>query len=76
MEMNLLNYESTLTSLRRVKVLETISSKLQNRWNVSRASCMQGMGLNTTDPTYRRIVSNVTCDCSFNNSSVCHVITM
>ncbi|XP_049398008.1 probable LRR receptor-like serine/threonine-protein kinase At1g53430 isoform X1 [Solanum stenotomum] len=59
-----------------VKVLETISSKLQNRWNVSRASCMQGMGLNTTDPTYRRIVSNVTCDCSFNNSSVCHVVTI
>ncbi|KAK4728031.1 hypothetical protein R3W88_032948 [Solanum pinnatisectum] len=60
-----------------VKVLETISSKLENRyWNASRSSCSQSSGFNMTDPTYDKIISNVTCDCSFNNYSICHVVTI
>ncbi|KAL3353272.1 hypothetical protein AABB24_020989 [Solanum stoloniferum] len=60
-----------------VQVLETISSKLGNRyWNVNRSSCSLSSGFNWTDPTYDKIMSNITCDCSFNNSSVCHVVTI
>ncbi|MCD9643975.1 hypothetical protein HAX54_031887 [Datura stramonium] len=60
-----------------VNVLKTISSKLEKiYWNVSRTSCTQGRGFNITDPTYDKIVSNVTCDCSFNSSSICHVVTI
>uniref|UniRef100_A0A3Q7J5M8 Leucine-rich repeat-containing N-terminal plant-type domain-containing protein n=1 Tax=Solanum lycopersicum TaxID=4081 RepID=A0A3Q7J5M8_SOLLC len=60
-----------------VRVLQTISSKLQNRyWNVSRSSCSQSSGFNMTDPTYDKIMSNITCDCTFNSSSVCHVVTI
>ncbi|KAK2999258.1 hypothetical protein RJ639_024230, partial [Escallonia herrerae] len=53
------------------QVLETISSSPQNKYwsNISRGSC--GGGLNQIFTT--KIFSNVTCDCSFNSSSVCHV---
>ncbi|CAK9160729.1 unnamed protein product [Ilex paraguariensis] len=54
-----------------VRALETISSKLQNRyWNVSRSSCSSG-GLNGT--IAGGFISNVTCDCTFSDNSVCHV---
>ncbi|XP_016472465.1 putative LRR receptor-like serine/threonine-protein kinase At1g53440 isoform X2 [Nicotiana tabacum] len=68
---------SQLLPAEEVKVLETISMKLQNTtWNVSRASCNEGRGFNVTDPAFNKILSNVTCDCSFNDSSVCHVVTI
>uniref|UniRef100_M1CSF9 non-specific serine/threonine protein kinase n=1 Tax=Solanum tuberosum TaxID=4113 RepID=M1CSF9_SOLTU len=60
-----------------VKVLQTISSKLGNRyWNVNRASCTQERDFNMTDPNYDEVFSNVKCNCSFNNGSVCHVVTI
>ncbi|KAK4373940.1 hypothetical protein RND71_004617 [Anisodus tanguticus] len=61
-----------------VNVLKTISSKLQNKfWNgINTASCRDGRGFNMTDPLYNKIVSNVTCDCTSNNSSICHVVTI
>ncbi|KAM3382620.1 putative LRR receptor-like serine/threonine-protein kinase isoform X1 [Capsicum galapagoense] len=60
-----------------VNVLKLISSKLENKiWNVSRDSCTQGRSFNWIDPTYDKVISNVTCDCSFNRSSVCHVVTI
>ncbi|KAK3008781.1 hypothetical protein RJ639_014525 [Escallonia herrerae] len=51
-----------------------ISSKLQNtHWpNVTRSSCNGVGGLNKT--IAYGIYSNVTCDCSFNNNTACHVI--
>ncbi|CAA3012107.1 probable LRR receptor-like serine threonine-kinase At1g53430 [Olea europaea subsp. europaea] len=56
-----------------VQVLERISSRLQNKyWNVTRRSCSESTGFNMTiwgDDVY----SNVTCDCSFVNNTVCHV---
>lgn len=55
-----------------VQALQTISSKLQNRfWSVSRSSCSGGGNLNATITS--KIGSNVTCDCSFNSNTVCHV---
>lgn len=59
-----------------VQVLERISSRLQNKyWNVTRRSCSESTGFNMTiwgDDVY----SNVTCDCSFVNNTVCHVTHM
>ncbi|KAK3424527.1 hypothetical protein EUGRSUZ_F01301 [Eucalyptus grandis] len=47
--------------------------KLQNKyWNVSETSCSGGIGLNV--PTLPLgMTSNVTCNCSFTNNTVCHV---
>ncbi|XP_040362505.1 probable LRR receptor-like serine/threonine-protein kinase At1g53430 isoform X2 [Rosa chinensis] len=61
-----------LIPLQEVKTLETISQKLQNSfWNISQSSCQDGgssFNKNITD----KILSNVTCDCSFANNT-CHV---
>lgn len=59
-----------------VKVLETISSKLQNAYwnNISTTSCRDGRGFNITKTD--KSLSNVTCDCSFNSSLICHVVTI
>ncbi|KAL3508791.1 hypothetical protein ACH5RR_028192 [Cinchona calisaya] len=55
-----------------VQALQTISSKLRNTyWDVSRSSCSGGGGLNQTF-AYNSY-SNVTCDCSFIDNTVCHV---
>lgn len=68
-------YESILI-LATVQTLQTISTKLQNTyWNISRTSCSQSQGLNNTILS-DDILSNVTCDCSFNNSTICHVTSM
>nr|DAD37730.1 TPA_asm: hypothetical protein HUJ06_008371 [Nelumbo nucifera] len=54
-----------------VKALEQISAKLNNKyWNISTTSCSNG-GFNTTFGP--RVLSIVICNCSFNNSIVCHV---
>ncbi|KAL3646231.1 hypothetical protein CASFOL_011411 [Castilleja foliolosa] len=61
-----------------VGVLRTISSRLNNNyWNISRRSCIEANGFNTSIIP-GNIESVVACDCSFNNSTVCHVtnITM
>ncbi|GAV60690.1 Pkinase_Tyr domain-containing protein/Malectin domain-containing protein/LRR_8 domain-containing protein [Cephalotus follicularis] len=54
-----------------VLALRTIATKLHNGyWNISESSCTNG-GFNrnfTTD-----FYSNVTCDCSLENGTVCHV---
>lgn len=58
-----------------VDVLQTISSKLQNTYwdNVNRSSCHGGF--NFTEGV-RNVFSSVVCDCSFDNSTVCHVTHM
>ncbi|CAI9757115.1 unnamed protein product [Fraxinus pennsylvanica] len=56
-----------------VRVLETISSRLQNKyWNATQRSCRDGTGFNMTI-WGNDVYSNVTCDCSFVNNTVCHV---
>ncbi|XP_030460953.1 probable LRR receptor-like serine/threonine-protein kinase At1g53430 [Syzygium oleosum] len=55
-----------------VDTLNTIATKMQNEyWNVNETSCNGGIGLNVTLAS--GIISNVTCNCSFNDSTVCHV---
>ncbi|XP_039170742.1 probable LRR receptor-like serine/threonine-protein kinase At1g53430 [Eucalyptus grandis] len=55
-----------------VDTLNTIAMKMQNKyWNVNETSCIGGIGLNVTLAS--GIISNVTCNCSFNDSTVCHV---
>ncbi|KAJ7981864.1 putative Kinase [Quillaja saponaria] len=58
-----------------VKVLQAISSKLQNlNWKVTQRSCIDG-----GESFQRRIIiegnilSNVTCNCTLGNGSICHV---
>ncbi|XP_059275010.1 probable LRR receptor-like serine/threonine-protein kinase At1g53430 [Lycium ferocissimum] len=72
--LNCLGSVAQLLPEEEVNVLKTISSKLQNKyWNgISRASCREGKGFNKT--VYDKIFSNVTCDCSFNSNSICHVV--
>ncbi|KAL6311080.1 hypothetical protein AAG906_027153 [Vitis piasezkii] len=53
-----------------VKTLETIATRLNNRyWNISQTSCGGGFNVNFTSQFF----SNVTCNCTFENSTVCHV---
>ncbi|KAI6687165.1 hypothetical protein NL676_023993 [Syzygium grande] len=55
-----------------VDTLNTIATKMQNEyWSVNETSCNGGIGLNVTLAS--GIMSNVTCNCSFNDSTVCHV---
>ncbi|XP_060668621.1 probable LRR receptor-like serine/threonine-protein kinase At1g53430 isoform X2 [Ziziphus jujuba] len=61
-----------------VKILQTISDKLQNpHWNISRNSCSRSEGFNMTiSEDTNTIISNITCDCSFVDGTVCHVKTI
>ncbi|KAJ9671369.1 hypothetical protein PVL29_025188 [Vitis rotundifolia] len=53
-----------------VQTLETIATRLNNRyWNISQTSCGGGFNVNFTSDFF----SNVTCNCTFENSTVCHV---
>ncbi|KAF8413667.1 hypothetical protein HHK36_001659 [Tetracentron sinense] len=55
-----------------VRTLQQISAKLNNGyWNVSRTSCSES----TDFYQYfaKDILTNVTCDCSYNVSNVCHI---
>ncbi|KAF8037832.1 hypothetical protein BT93_B0622 [Corymbia citriodora subsp. variegata] len=55
-----------------VDLLNTIATKMQNKhWIVGNTSCNGGLGLNVL--LAPGIISNVTCNCSFNSSTVCHV---
>ncbi|KAI3411480.1 uncharacterized protein J3R85_017904 [Psidium guajava] len=59
-----------------VDTLRTIAAKMQNKyWNVSETSCSEGTGLNVmTLPSGMK--SNVTCNCSFSDGTVCHVTSI
>ncbi|PIA33878.1 hypothetical protein AQUCO_03900020v1 [Aquilegia coerulea] len=69
-----LNFRSSQAQLLpddEVQILRQISSKLNIReWNVSSNSCT-GEGL--INIYNRTSLSNVTCDCTFNGSTICHV---
>ncbi|XP_059662755.1 probable LRR receptor-like serine/threonine-protein kinase At1g53430 isoform X2 [Cornus florida] len=55
-----------------VMALETISGKLQiNYWNINQAFCSGGNV--TTGTVDDKIFSNVACNCSYTNNTVCHV---
>ncbi|KAJ6966275.1 hypothetical protein NC652_003983 [Populus alba x Populus x berolinensis] len=62
-----------------VQILQTISNKLKNKnWTtIDRTSCSSAQWkLYISDPPKNdRIQSNVTCDCTFENNTVCHVIS-
>ncbi|KAK1404903.1 putative LRR receptor-like serine/threonine-protein kinase [Heracleum sosnowskyi] len=56
-----------------VQTLEAIATKLNiKHWDVKRSSCSGGGGLSVVFDIPQPL-SNVTCDCSFSNNSVCHV---
>ncbi|KAJ7014551.1 hypothetical protein NC653_003997 [Populus alba x Populus x berolinensis] len=63
-----------------VQILQTISNKLKNNnWTtIDRTSCSSAQWkLYISDPPKNdRIQSNVTCDCTFENNTVCHVISL
>ncbi|KAF3442366.1 hypothetical protein FNV43_RR16282 [Rhamnella rubrinervis] len=61
-----------------VQTLQTISDKLQNTFwkNISRNSCItRTEDLNVTIAG-DDIISNITCNCSFSNGTVCHIKTI
>ncbi|KAL5707371.1 hypothetical protein ACHQM5_018276 [Ranunculus cassubicifolius] len=60
-----------------VQTLKQISSKLKiSQWNVAASSCRTGEGLNKFYNERNTTVSNVICNCSFNDSTVCHVTSI
>ncbi|KHN42594.1 Putative LRR receptor-like serine/threonine-protein kinase [Glycine soja] len=57
-----------------VKALQAISDKLENvNWKVTERYCIEDGGFNGKINIDNDIVRNVTCDCTFQNKSVCHV---
>ncbi|XP_061343588.1 probable LRR receptor-like serine/threonine-protein kinase At1g53430 [Gastrolobium bilobum] len=57
-----------------VKALQTISDKLKNvNWKVTERSCIEDGGFNGKINIDDDIVRNVTCDCTFERSTICHV---
>ncbi|KAE9592865.1 putative protein kinase RLK-Pelle-DLSV family [Lupinus albus] len=57
-----------------VKVLQAISDKLGSlNWKVTERSCMENGGFNGKFNMNDDIVRNVTCDCTFHSSTICHV---
>jgi len=60
-----------------VKVLQAISDKLENlNWAVTDRSCTEDGGFNGKMNINNDIVRNVTCNCNFQNNTVCHVDNM
>ncbi|KAL5707373.1 hypothetical protein ACHQM5_018278 [Ranunculus cassubicifolius] len=58
-----------------VQILQQISTKLGiKQWDVKPRSCSPGTGLNATIDV--NTLSNVTCNCAFDNGTTCHVVTM
>ncbi|KAK7244158.1 hypothetical protein RIF29_38976 [Crotalaria pallida] len=57
-----------------VKVLQTISDKVMNlNWKVTQRSCGGDGGFDNKTISGTQVLRNVTCDCSFNSTTVCHV---
>ncbi|KAF9621305.1 hypothetical protein IFM89_019391 [Coptis chinensis] len=58
-----------------LETLQRIFTKLGIRqWNVNQNSCRTGQGFNIATPgSSSDASSNVTCDCTFNTSTICHV---
>ncbi|KAK2368139.1 Leucine-rich repeat transmembrane protein kinase [Trifolium repens] len=58
-----------------VKLLQTLSDKVHNlNWKVTQRSCNNGdSGFGNKIIVKDQITRNVTCDCSFNASTICHV---
>ncbi|KAG5107032.1 hypothetical protein JHK82_044002 [Glycine max] len=60
-----------------VKLLQAISDKVENlNWKVTQRSCNGDRGFdnrNISRDNKSQIIRNVTCDCSFNNNTTCHV---
>ncbi|KAI4321798.1 hypothetical protein MLD38_035140 [Melastoma candidum] len=55
-----------------VDTLNTIAAKMNNAyWKVNQRSCSGGGGLNFSLSEDEK--SNITCDCTFNQSTICHV---
>ncbi|KAF7822596.1 putative LRR receptor-like serine/threonine-protein kinase [Senna tora] len=63
-----------LIPLDEVKALQAISDKLKNvNWNITERSCIDGQGFNNTLTLQYLIERNVSCVCTFQNDTVCHV---
>ncbi|KAF9618123.1 hypothetical protein IFM89_000239 [Coptis chinensis] len=57
-----------------VQTLRRISTKLGIiQWNVNPNSCAAHQGFSITTPASEDALSNVTCNCTFNASTICHV---
>jgi hypothetical protein len=57
-----------------VQTLRTIFRKLQNQTvNIERTSCLDRKWNFVAESTSKLPTSNITCDCTFNASSVCRV---
>ncbi|KAE9617049.1 putative protein kinase RLK-Pelle-DLSV family [Lupinus albus] len=57
-----------------VNVLQAISDKLESlNWKVTERSCIEDQGFNEKTNINDDIVRNITCDCTFQSSTVCHV---
>lgn len=60
-----------------VKVLQAISDNVKNlNWKVRQRSCNGDGGFDNRNISGSQVTRNVTCDCSFNISTVCHVTNM
>ncbi|XP_012574858.1 probable LRR receptor-like serine/threonine-protein kinase At1g53430 isoform X2 [Cicer arietinum] len=62
-----------------VKALQAISDKLKNvNWKVAERSCIEldGGFNNNNNNISDEFVRNVTCDCTFQNNTVCHITSI
>ncbi|MQM11205.1 hypothetical protein Taro_044109 [Colocasia esculenta] len=63
-----------------VEALRRIAVKLRKpaeQWDFREDPCSgRGGWANVTGPKGRQRISNITCDCTFNGSTVCHVISL
>ncbi|KAF7822595.1 putative LRR receptor-like serine/threonine-protein kinase [Senna tora] len=57
-----------------VEALQAISDKLTNvNWNVSQRSCSGDAGFHNVTTSGNDIITNIICNCTFQNDTVCHV---
>ncbi|TKY49219.1 LRR receptor serine/threonine-protein kinase [Spatholobus suberectus] len=62
-----------------VKLLQAISDKVENlNWKVTQRSCKGDGGFDNRNISRDRdqVTRNVTCDCSFNSRTICHVTSI
>ncbi|XP_057954873.1 probable LRR receptor-like serine/threonine-protein kinase At1g53430 [Malania oleifera] len=70
-----LGSHAQLVPLDEVRTLQNISTKLNvPNWSFNQNSCREGHSLNVTHS--ETSLSNITCDCSFDKNTVCHVKTI